>query len=99
VPNTVTFLTGPGTLKDRVSYTAFYAQDQWTLQRLTLSGALRYDHATSAYGETCVGPDLYVPVQADGGTSYCTPDTDGVGFDNLTPRWGAAYDIFGTGRT
>ena len=26
---------------------AFYAQDEWTLGRLTLQGALRYDHAWS----------------------------------------------------
>ena len=44
-------------LNDRVMYAAFYAQDQWTLSRLTLNGALRYDHATSGYGETCVGPN------------------------------------------
>ena len=47
-------------------YGALYAQDQWTLKRFTLSGALRYDHATSGYGETCIGPDLYVPRQFDG---------------------------------
>ena len=27
------------------AYTGFYVQDQWTLKRFTLSGAIRYDHA------------------------------------------------------
>jgi hypothetical protein len=99
IPNNVVFNTGQGTLNDRVAFTALYAQDQWTLRRLTLNGAIRFDHATSGYGETCVGPDIYVPIQSDGRNFYCTPETDGVSFDNITPRWGLAYDIFGTGRT
>ncbi len=31
----------------RAAMTSFYAQDQWTLNRLTLQGALRYDHPWS----------------------------------------------------
>ena len=99
IPNNVVFNTGFGTLLDRVSYSAFYAQDQWTIRRLTLNGALRYDHATSGYGETCVGPDKFVPLQSNGQDFYCTPETDGVNFNDITPRWGAAWDVFGTGRT
>ena len=44
-----------------------------------------------------------VPVQVGGSfagqNGYCTPDTDGVSYNDLTPRWGAAWDIFGTGKT
>ena len=82
-------------------YGAFYAQDQWTLERFTFSGALRYDHAESRYLETCIGGanEPYMPVQSDGTKRYCTPDTDGVSFNDITPRWGAVWDVFGTGRT
>jgi hypothetical protein len=93
VPATVTFNTGVGTVTDTVQYHAFYAQDQWTLRRLTVTGSLRYDHAASKYGSTCVGPDVFV---ADG---YCTPELDGVSFNDISPRWGVTYDLFGTGRT
>ena len=31
--------------------TAIYAQDQWTQERLTLQGALRYEHAWSWFPE------------------------------------------------
>jgi hypothetical protein len=103
VPTQVTFNTGIADIESKVKYSALYLQDQWTLKRFTLSGAVRYDHATSNYLGTCIGPDLYVPVQ-NGGTSagsarYCTPPSDGVSYNDLTPRWGATWDVFGTGKT
>jgi hypothetical protein len=69
------------------------------LKRFTLSGALRYDHATSRYLETCVGPDLYVPVQGSGTNAFCMPAVDGVSYHDITPRWAVTWDLFGTGRT
>jgi hypothetical protein len=103
VPTRVTMNTGIADIQSYVDYSALYLQDQWTLNRLTLSGAIRYDHATSNYESTCIGPDRYVPIQNGGefaGTgSYCTPPSDGVSYDDFTPRWGVAWDLFGTGKT
>jgi hypothetical protein len=114
VPDRVTINTGPSTIDNRVAYSGFYLQDQWTLKRFTLSGAIRYDHATSSYPETCVqgidnglsrgnGNEPYIPVQVGGqyaGTNgYCTVASDGVSYHDVTPRWGVAWDIFGTGKT
>jgi hypothetical protein len=113
VPTRVNINTGPSTFDNRVGYSGFYVQDQWTLRRFTLSGAVRYDHAFSNYPATCVGVtgnDLtaggnepYVPVQVGGEfagqNSYCTPGSDGVSYNDFTPRWGVAWDIFGTGKT
>ena len=114
VPSRVAINTGPATLDNRVAYTGLFVQDQWTLKQWTLSGALRYDHATSSYPGTCIqgisngltvgnGNEPYVPVQVGGeyaGTKgYCTPDTDGVSYNDFTPRFAVAWDIFGTGRT
>lgn len=101
VPSTVQFYTGQATVKDRVWYGALYAQDQWTKDRFTLSGAIRYDHAESRYLGTCIGGpnEPFMPVQADGSKRYCTTDTDGVNFSDITPRWGVVWDVFGTGRT
>jgi hypothetical protein len=99
VPTQYQINTGSGTANDKVWYTAFYAQDQWTMGRVTASGALRFDNARSGYGETCVGPNYLVPVQANGKNSYCTTPTDGVNYKDLTPRYGLNWDVFGTGRT
>jgi hypothetical protein len=99
VPTRVTINTGSGELGYRVAYNALYAQDQWTVKRFTLNGAIRYDHATSRYLETCVGPDPYVPRQSNGSNSYCTAPSDGVSYNDITPRWGLAWDPFGNGKT
>src|SRR4030095_4446742 len=94
-----TMNTGLGTADERVWFGALYVQDQWTLKQLTLSGALRYDHAQSRYGETCIGPDRFVPVQADGKNYWCSAPADGVSYNDITPRWALAWDLFGTGKT
>jgi hypothetical protein len=99
IPATVTFNTGSGTLNDKVWYTAFYAQDQWTLHRVTISGALRFDNARSGYGVTCLGPNYLMPIQSDGSQRYCTEPADGVNYKDLTPRYGFTWDVFGTGKT
>jgi hypothetical protein len=82
---------------DRTRYMAFYGQDQWTVNRLTLQGALRFDRAWSwhpADGNGWNGPDRFHA------NPITFPETKSVtGFNDITPRVGAAYDVFGTGKT
>jgi len=83
---------------DRTSTSSFFVQDTWTRGRLTLEGALRYDRAWSyspagASGTTTAAPQLGF----DAITFPRTPSVDA--FNDLTPRFGVAYDLFGTGRT
>jgi hypothetical protein len=91
--------TGVGTTDERVWFGAFYVQDQWTMDRFTFNAALRYDHAASRYGETCIGPDKFVPIQANGDNFWCSTPSKGVSYNDITPRWGVAWDVFGTGKT
>ncbi len=93
IPSTVQFNDGSVTWDEKVRYDALYVQDQWTLKRLTLGGALRFDHATSAYGSTCFGPNQFVP------TAFCTNASDGVNYKDLTPRVAVAWDVQGNGKT
>jgi hypothetical protein len=75
-----------------------YVQDTWTVNKLTVQGALRWDRASS-----------YAPVEGNGTfgkTSFLNPqpitiqETEGVNaYNDLTPRVGVAYDVFGTGKT
>jgi hypothetical protein len=106
VPSSFDINTGEATIDERVWYGALYLQDQWTLNRFTLNGALRYDHSQSRYGETCVGlsgNEPYVPIQNGGqyaGLNYwCSVPSNGVSYNDLTPRWGVAWDVFGNGKT
>jgi hypothetical protein len=82
---------------NRTRYDAFYLQDQWTRDRLTLQGALRYEHAWSFFPE---GMNGLLTDSVFGGPARTLPRADGVtGYNDIAPRVGMAYDIFGTGRT
>src|SRR5215475_13374228 len=93
IPSSVQWSDGAVPFDETVRYDALYAQDQWTLKRVTLSGALRFDHATSAYASTCFGPNQFVT------TAFCTTASDGVNYKDLTPRVAAAWDVQGNGKT
>jgi len=82
---------------DRVENAAFYAQDQWTVRRLTLQAAIRYDRAWS-----------WAPADGNGttGTSRFNPrpiafdrTVSVSGYNDITPRLGLAYDLSGKGTT
>jgi hypothetical protein len=94
VPNQLTMTISPWINNARAGWHAVFAQEQWTKGRLTLQGALRFDKARSWFPEQRIGPTRFLP------TPYVFPETDGVNsYKDLTPRMGAAYDLFGDGRT
>ena len=94
VPNQFTFSGQPFELMTRTASHSVYAQEQWTTGRLTLQSALRYDRAWSFFPQQQVGPERFIPV------AIVLPAEDGVkGFNDISPRVGVAYDLFGTGRT
>ncbi len=94
VPNLLTLDLKPFKTGQRTRMESVYAQEQWTHRRLTLQGALRYDHAWSYFPDQQVGPVTFLPA------GFTLPAQKGVlGYDDITARGGAAYDVFGNGNT
>jgi len=92
-PSSITEYANPYFNNARAAMTSFFAQDQWTLKRLTLQGGLRYDRPWSWFPAVDQPQSRFFPGlhfdQADGVTGY----------NDITPRMGASYDVFGSGKT
>jgi len=93
-PNQLTESISPWVNNARIGWDAVFAQEQWTLGRLTMQGAVRFDRATSWFPAQQEGPSRFLPV------AIVVPETNGVdSYKDITPRVAATYDVFGSGKT
>jgi hypothetical protein len=96
VPNQITQYATPYLIANRIrADMGLYAQDQWAIRRLTLNYGVRFDYFTG-----------YVPAQhVDATPNGWVPErsfaevTGVPSWKDWSPRLGAAYDLFGEGRT
>jgi len=107
IPNRITMYADPSLRQDRAGDIGIYAQDQWTLDRLTLNLGVRMEKHWG-YSPEQIAPSE--PNRADAWpgalrinewTGTRTFAKTGLAPDwlNISPRVGFAYDLFGTGRT
>ena len=93
VPESVTIWAVPHGLRGSATNMGLFAQDQWTLDRLTLNLGVRYTKWQGSTPEQVLPAGPFVPDRTVAATK------NNPLFHNLNPRVGAAYDLFGSGRT
>jgi hypothetical protein len=94
IPNQLTMRTNLLAKTNLDGDMGFYAQDRWTLNRLTVAAALRFDWFRTSFPEQTLGPDTLAPNR-----NVTFPAEDNINWKDLTYRSGIAYDLFGNGKT
>ncbi len=95
VPNQLTQRAMPWFLRSNVDHNmGVFAQDRWTIQGLTLTYGVRYDYYANSFPEQHVGPALLAPKR-----DITFPAQKALAYHDVTPKFGASYDPFGTGKT
>ncbi|HEU4686819.1 MAG TPA: hypothetical protein VFS23_00585, partial [Vicinamibacterales bacterium] len=95
VPTQLTYRITPRTIGVNVDRDlGFFAQDRWTVSRWTLSGGIRFDQFKNSFPPQSIAPTALAP---NLNVSYDT--IQNLDWKDVTPKLGATYDVFGTGRT
>jgi hypothetical protein len=95
VPNQITLTNRPYTAKTNMDNDfGMFAQDRWTMNRLTLNLALRFDVLQSSFPEQTIGPAPLVPSR-----NITFPASDNLNWKDISYRTGFVYDLGGNGKT
>ena len=92
-PVSLQLLATPTHFEERALDTAIYAQDQWTISRVTVNLGLRYNDVDMSSPEIVSPAGFFVPERRIPAANHIPH------WQNLSPRFGAAWDVFGTGKT
>ena len=99
VPNTVTAYNTPVAIRQRVSAdVGVFVTDTWHVKRLSITGGLRWEYERSTINASAINGGRFI-----GARSFNEINCDtikGLGcWKTWSPRFGAVYDLFGTGKT
>jgi hypothetical protein len=93
-PLSLTEFAEPITFKERLKLNlGLYAQDQWTIGRLTLNYGIRYDQFHGFVPAQSLNAGPFVPARTYAKVD-CVPC-----WKDINPRVAASYDLFGNGKT
>jgi len=95
VPSQVTVYADQGSQQEqKQSMFALYAQDRWTVGRLSVQAGLRFEHLGDYFPQQQMGPNIFLP------NAVVFPAQSGpLNQKDLQPRFGVSYDVFGNGKT
>jgi hypothetical protein len=74
---------------------SLYIQDSWTRRRLTLNPGIRFDYIKSGIRDQTMPAGRFAPERVFTQADYPYIPR----FKDISPRFGASYDLFGTGKT
>lgn len=93
-PFSITEYATPIQYHETVNYNlGLYAQDQWTIKRLTANYGLRLDFLNAQVDPQDIAAGPFTPARHYNGVS------DVPNWKDIDPRFGVAYDLFGNGKT
>jgi hypothetical protein len=93
VPNQLT-QRAPFDAETRVHDGGIYAQDRWTIDRLTVNAGVRYDFYRTSFPTQTLGPTTFTPNR-----NVTFNEASLASFNDITPKLGVAYNLFGNGKT
>jgi hypothetical protein len=95
VPNQITMQNRPYTaISNMDNDLGIFAQDRWTMDRITLNLALRFDSFQTSFPEQTVGSAPLVPTR-----NITFPETENLDWKDISYRTGLVYDLGGNGKT